>query len=190
MRRALADLALGARLAATGGADSRLRAALTALGVAFGVALLLFAASVPNMVSAHNARVDAQISRSSGGHARLIEYGADTTFRGESVTVSALQRTGPNPPLPPGINQIPAPGQMLVSPALARLLRSPAGAELSSRLRCQGGRDDRRQRPDRASRSGRISRRYGTASPWWSRGHRLRHAAEPSSDTAHSSRSW
>ena len=47
MRRAFADLALGARLAATGGADSRLRAALTALGVAFGVALLLFAASVP-----------------------------------------------------------------------------------------------------------------------------------------------
>jgi hypothetical protein len=134
MRRALADLALGARLTATGGADARLRAGLTALGVAFGVALLLFAASVPNLVSAHNARVQAQTPRISSRHASLLAYRADTSFQGSGITIQVLQRTGPHPALPRGITRIPARGQMFVSPALARLLQSPSGRELAHRL--------------------------------------------------------
>jgi ABC-type antimicrobial peptide transport system permease subunit len=134
MRSTFSDLILGARLAATGGNDSRLRAALTALGVALGVALLLFAASVPNMVSAHNARLQARAPQISSRHTSLIGYQANTTFRGNGISIHALQRTGPHPPLPPGIDRIPAPGQMFVSPALARLLGSPSGAELARRL--------------------------------------------------------
>src|ERR1700677_4036076 len=99
MHRTLTELWLGIRLAATGGSDSQLRAALTALGVALGVALLLFGASVPTMLSAHNARLQARIPQS-----------------------------GPHPA------RIPAPGEMLVSPALDRLLRSSRGAELGRRL--------------------------------------------------------
>jgi hypothetical protein len=137
MRRTLTELWLGMRLAATGGGDSQLRAALTALGVALGVALLLFGASVPTMLSAHNARLQAREPQS-GAHplrtAQLLVDSLGTNFHGADVTVVALQRTGPHPALPPGLSRIPAPGEMLVSPALERLLRSSRGAELQRRL--------------------------------------------------------
>jgi hypothetical protein len=137
MRRTVTDLWLGARLAATGGTDSQLRAGLTALGVAFGVALLLFAASVPNMLSAHNARLQARVPQS-GPHpaatAHLLVDSLGTNFHGADVSIVALQRTGPHPALPPGLSRIPEPGTMLVSPALGRLLRSPDGGELRDRM--------------------------------------------------------
>ncbi len=137
MRRRFADLALGVRLAATGGTDSRLRAALTAMGAGFGVALLLFAASVPNMVSAHTARQQARMPQS-GAHplrtARVMVDELDTTYHGAGVTVVALQSIRPHPPLPPGVSQIPGPGQMFVSPALDQLLHSSSGRELADRL--------------------------------------------------------
>jgi ABC-type antimicrobial peptide transport system permease subunit len=137
MPRAVADLVLGARLAATGGFEARLRAVLTAFGVALGVALLLFAASVPNMLNAHNARLQARVPQSganatASGHLFVDTLG--TNFHGADVSIVALQQTGPKPPLPPGIDRLPAPGQMLVSPALATLLRSPRGGELQRRL--------------------------------------------------------
>ncbi|HEX3615071.1 MAG TPA: FtsX-like permease family protein [Solirubrobacteraceae bacterium] len=137
MRRTLTDLWLGARLAATGGADSQLRAALTALGVAFGVALLLFGASVPTMLSAHNARLQARVPEfgtQPAHRARLLLDSFGTNFHGADVSIVALQRTGSHPPLPPGLSRIPRPGTMLVSPALERLLRSRDGGELRDRL--------------------------------------------------------
>jgi hypothetical protein len=140
MRRHLRDLWLGVRLALSGGTDAVLRAVLTAFGVAFGVALLLFAASVPNMVSAHNARLQARVASLSDArvaHSSLLAYSFDVSFRGSDVGVVALQRTGAHPPLPPGVDRIPRPGTMLVSPALDRLLHSAAGAELARRLRAR-----------------------------------------------------
>ncbi|HWD70105.1 MAG TPA: FtsX-like permease family protein [Solirubrobacteraceae bacterium] len=135
MRRGVSDLLLGARLAATGGTDSRLRAGLTAIGVGFGVALLLFAASVPNMIGAHEARSQARMPKlASAAHASLYEYQADTSFRANDITVLVLQQAGPDPPLPPGLSRIPAPGQMLVSPALEHLLQASGGTELARRL--------------------------------------------------------
>jgi hypothetical protein len=134
MSRLATDLWLGVRLAATGGTDSRLRAGLTALGVAFGVALLLLAASVPNMLSAHESRQQGRLAQFSDRPGDLVGYHFDSSFRGNQITLFALQRTGPRPPLPPGIGHIPAPGQMLVSPALAALLHSSGGGELARRL--------------------------------------------------------
>lgn len=137
MPRALADLLLGLRLAVSGGTDSRLRAALTALGVAFGVALLLLAASVPNMVSAHTARQLARMPQSGPDPVRtgrLIVDELGTTYHGADVSVVALQGIRPHPPLPPGVSRIPGPGQMLVSPALDQLLHTSSGRELARRL--------------------------------------------------------
>jgi hypothetical protein len=135
MRRFIADLLLGARLAATGGADSRLRAGLTAIGVGFGVALLLFAASVPNMITAHDVRNAERVPvLAVRDHANLYEYQADTTFKQNAITVVALQQAGAHPPRPPGLSRIPAPGQMLVSPALRALLQARGGGELAARL--------------------------------------------------------
>jgi hypothetical protein len=134
MQRFFADLGLGARLALIGGPDARWRAALTAGGVALGVALLLFAASVPHMVSAHNGRVAARATVDSAGHGRLLLLPGSTTFRGNTITVDTLQKTRRRPLLPPGTTSLPEPGQMLVSPALEKLLRSDQGAALRRRL--------------------------------------------------------
>src|SRR5580692_7045224 len=102
MPRFFADLGLGARLAVIGGPDARWRAALTAGGVALGVALLLFAAAVPHMVSAHQDRVSARSTMYSPDHGRLLVLSDSTTFDGDSVTVNTLQQTSPRPLLPPG----------------------------------------------------------------------------------------
>jgi hypothetical protein len=131
------EIWLGMRLAATGGSDSRLRAGLTALGVALGVALLLFGASVPTMLSAHNARLQARVPETGPRPARsahLLVDALGTNFHGADISVVALQRTGTQPALPPGLSRIPAPGEMFVSPALGQLLRSARGVELRHRL--------------------------------------------------------
>lgn len=138
MRRFWNELALGARLALTGGADARWRAVLTAGGVTLGVALLLAASSVPSMVHRHDRRTAAMQVEAAADPGRdrtqLLEVFDDTSLHGTAVAGMALQATGPHPPLPPGVDRIPGPGQMVVSPALGALLRAPAGAELARRL--------------------------------------------------------
>jgi hypothetical protein len=134
MRRFFEDLGLGARLALIGGPDARWRAALTAGGVALGVTLLLFAASVPHMLSAHNARIASRATVESSAHGRLLMLSGGTTYRGDSITVDTLQQTSARPLLPPGVSRLPKPGEMLVSPALGTLLRSGQGAALRQRL--------------------------------------------------------
>lgn len=54
------ELALGLRLAFTGGRDNRLRTALTALGVGLGVATLLLASSFPSVREHRDDRLRAQ----------------------------------------------------------------------------------------------------------------------------------
>jgi hypothetical protein len=130
MRRAWMEFRLGARLAVTGGADARLRVVLTAIGATLGVTLLLVAASVPNVVSEHNVRNAAVEVQAGEGATRLLGVWDFVSYRGQSITGLALQPVGHRPPLPPGVAQLPGPGEMVVSPALGDLLRSPAGAEL------------------------------------------------------------
>lgn len=143
MKRAAADLWLGLRLALTGGPDARWRAALTATGVAFGVTLLLFAAAVPHIVHAHYHRLAARtpvehtLDGSGSPRASLLMLGDTTKFDGDSITVQNVQRTGPHPPLPPGLNRLPAPGTMVVSRAVANLFNQPGGAALKQRLRAR-----------------------------------------------------
>ena len=134
MQRFFADLGLGARLALIGGPDARWRAVLTAGGVALGVTLLLFAASVPHMVSDHNHRDAARAVVASPKPGRLLILTGSTTYRGDSIMVDTVQRTDKRPVLPPGINRLPKPGEMLASPALVSLLRSDQGAALRRRL--------------------------------------------------------
>ena len=73
-------LALGARLGLAGG---RTRLALSACGIGLGVALLLVAAAVPNLLDARRdrnyARDDMPLGRA---HGPLLVVDADTSFRG------------------------------------------------------------------------------------------------------------
>ncbi|AVT31932.1 hypothetical protein C6361_23435 [Plantactinospora sp. BC1] len=135
-----ADLALGARLVFAGGRNGLLRTLMTAVGVGLGVALLLTSTSVSTMLdgrSERNAARDDQFFGSAQpppGDRTLLVTAADTVYRNEVIRGRLLQPDGAHPPVPPGLTRLPGPGELVVSPALARLLDSPDGALLRPRL--------------------------------------------------------
>ncbi|GLF94413.1 FtsX-like permease family protein [Streptomyces yaizuensis] len=135
------DLALGLRFGVAGGREGWIRNALTAVGVGLGVAFLLLAASVPQIMDSRNERltartpstVDQREDPTPSGTSVLVLH-VSTEYRSEPVIGQLLRPEGDRPALPPGVSRIPGPGEMLVSPALGRLLRSPEGAALAQRL--------------------------------------------------------
>jgi FtsX-like permease family protein len=135
LRRWAADLAMGARFAVSGGREGWARTVLTAVGVGLGVAVLLVAASVPYMNASHDARADARQGKVAGrsDHSLLV-LTADGEYHGTDVLGRLLQPDGVHPAHPPGVRALPGPGEMVVSPALNRLLASPDGALLRKRL--------------------------------------------------------
>ncbi|MBM7085526.1 FtsX-like permease family protein [Micromonospora humidisoli] len=138
-RGALADLAMGARMAVTGGREGWIRALLTAVGVGIGVAMLLLATAVPGALDARQARGDARDDLRFGeqvaaGPGTLLVHALDTEFRGRPVRGRLLRPEGPAAPVPPGLTALPAPGEVVVSPALRRLLDSPDGPLFAPRL--------------------------------------------------------
>ncbi|MFJ3594053.1 ABC transporter permease [Streptomyces sp. NPDC090231] len=139
----LRDLALGIRFAAAGGREGWVRTLLTAVGVGIGVALLLTASSVPHMLDERSARDQARsetkISDSPDASAKksdssVLRIEASTEFRDHSITGFLMRADGDHPVVPPGITALPAPGEMVVSPALEELLGSPGSALLRERL--------------------------------------------------------
>jgi hypothetical protein len=124
------DLAMGARFAAGGGREGWTRTILTGVGVGLGVALLLIAAAVPGMMTTREHRQLARGTAPTGGvlikqsdRTLLVADGA-TAYRGKDIGGKVLHPEGPNAPVPPGLRALPAAGQMVVSPALKKLLRS------------------------------------------------------------------
>ncbi|MHC3473431.1 ABC transporter permease [Streptomyces sp. 7R007] len=134
------DLAMGVRFAFAGGREGWTRALLTAVGVGLGVALLLLTTALPNALAARDergmARSDITYSSTPMPKAddTLVVAVLDTTYRQKDVRGRALEPEGPRAPLPPGLTRFPAKGEMIVSPALKRLLASDAGKLLRERL--------------------------------------------------------
>ncbi|GHH63695.1 membrane protein [Kitasatospora indigofera] len=134
------QLAMGARLAVTGGRDSVVRTALTALGVGLGVAMLLFASAVPAMKHHRDDRIHALVDTMHGrddmprSAGTLLLLDAGTQYRDAVIRGRYVRPEGPEAPLPPGLDRFPEPGRMFVSPALRDLLGSPEGALLRERL--------------------------------------------------------
>lgn len=133
------DLVLGARFTLAGGREGWTRTLLTAVGVGLGVAVLLLASAVPAMMDARAQRSHARDDMSFGekiaptATTMLIDT-TNTTFRGEDIYGRTLRPDGDKPPIPPGLSKIPAPGEMVVSPALAKLLDSSGAKLLKERL--------------------------------------------------------
>ncbi|WP_406374343.1 ABC transporter permease [Streptomyces sp. NBC_00647] len=134
------DLGMGARFALTGGREAWVRVLLTAVGVGLGVALLLLTTALPSaLASRHDReRVRSDMTYSSTVKKKsdrtLLVATSDTTFHDEDVRGRVLQPEGPRAPLPPGVSAFPAVGDMVVSPALDRLLKSPEAKLLRERL--------------------------------------------------------
>jgi ABC-type antimicrobial peptide transport system permease subunit len=133
------DLGLGVRFAATGGREGWTRTLLTAVGVGLGVTLLFVAAAVPAMMGARNDRgYDRDYSwfkEPPKQTASTVLYAeANTTFHDEDIRGLLLKADGDRPVLPPGVDAMPAPGEMVVSPALNKLLAQPGSKLLRERL--------------------------------------------------------
>jgi hypothetical protein len=134
-----ADLVLGLRLAVGGGRVSgsmMLRLGMTTVGIAIAVAVLLPAASVGNLVSERAARDAATeaITGARSGVDPLLRKWWYVDFRGDLISRQALATSGPASPVPPGLDRVPAPGELIVTPAVAELLAAPDGDGLRNRL--------------------------------------------------------
>ncbi len=134
------DLAMGARFAFAGGREGWTRALLTAVGVGLGVALLLLTTAIPNALAERDRREEARSDHTFSQQKipkadnTLVILDTDTTFRDQDVRGRVLEAEGPRAPLPPGLSDFPAEGEMAVSPALKELLASGSGKLLKERL--------------------------------------------------------
>ncbi|MEU2711184.1 FtsX-like permease family protein [Streptomyces sp. NPDC007205] len=133
------DLGMGVRFAFTGGREGWVRVLLTAVGVGLGVALLLLTTAIPNALAVRDQRNDARMDYTYGPNRpkaanTLLISDTDTTYRGSDVRGRLVEPEGPRAPLAPGLSTYPAPGGMVVSPALKDLLGSDAGKLLRERL--------------------------------------------------------
>ncbi|MGI5377936.1 ABC transporter permease [Streptomyces sp. CA-251387] len=134
------DLGLGVRFAFAGGREGWVRALLTAVGVGLGVALLLLTTAIPSALSERNQRGSARddftysAEKLPKADDTLIIARTDTTFRDKDVRGRMLEPEGARAPLPPGVEKFPAKGEMVVSPALDRLLKSDSGKLLRERI--------------------------------------------------------
>ncbi|MGW4568039.1 ABC transporter permease [Streptomyces sp. NPDC004561] len=133
------DLGMGVRFAFTGGREGWIRVVLTAVGVGLGVALLLLTAAVPNALAVRHDRDAARLDYTYGPNRpkaanTLLISDSDTEYRGAEVRGRMVEPEGPRAPVAPGLSAYPAPGDMVVSPALRELLGSGAGKLLRERL--------------------------------------------------------
>ncbi|WP_030346056.1 ABC transporter permease [Streptomyces sp. NRRL S-1022] len=133
------DLALGVRFAATGGREGWVRMVLTAVGVGLGVALLLLTTALPNILAARHRVEDARQDYSAAwtvakADDTVLIGVTDTSWHGKDIRGRLLQPEGAKAPLPPGLGRFPAKGEMVVSPALKRLLDSDGAKLLRERI--------------------------------------------------------
>ncbi|MBB4687929.1 ABC transporter permease [Amycolatopsis jiangsuensis] len=133
------DLAFGVRLAVGGGRASPtsiVRLLLGTVGVGVAVTVLLFAASAGHAISERGNRQLALAvdEMPVAGAQPLTMRDTPTSFRGETISVRYVHADAPSAPVPPGLDRVPAPGETVLSPALAELLRSDSGTLLRPRF--------------------------------------------------------
>jgi hypothetical protein len=139
MRSLTTGLRLGVRFALTGGRSGWLRLLLSALGIAAGITMLLLVASIPTIDRAQGERskdrhhLEPDPPLAAADDTLLVEE-RPTSYRNDTIQGLALQPEGPRAAPPPGLDTVPEPGTMVVSPALQDLLDGPDGALLRERF--------------------------------------------------------
>jgi ABC-type lipoprotein release transport system permease subunit len=118
------------------GADRRgkVLAAAGVVGIAVGVAVSLGGLSVTPAMQARDERQSRRsfISGSERDDVLLMDRGW-STFRGDDLTIFRVAPIGAAP-IPPGVEEVPGPGDIVASPALAAVLHSPDRSLLSVRV--------------------------------------------------------
>ncbi|MFE5567816.1 FtsX-like permease family protein [Amycolatopsis japonica] len=130
------DLMLGFRLAVGGGRGSIVRLVLSTVGIGLAVAVLLIGASAGTVKENRDQRTYAASPRYGQipGIAPLNYHATTTDFRGQAISLVHLQATGPNSPIPPGVDRLPAPGEVFLSPKLDELVAADTSGLLRPRL--------------------------------------------------------
>jgi hypothetical protein len=122
------------RLAVAGG---RARIAVMAGGVAVGVVLLLISLTA---MPALQGRIDryawhrTTAATPATAPDRALWLPTTDRYAGRNLIRIHIAALGPNPPVPPGIDRLPGPGEVVVSPALAELFRTVPGDQLRDRF--------------------------------------------------------
>ncbi|HEU4676402.1 MAG TPA: FtsX-like permease family protein [Motilibacteraceae bacterium] len=124
----MSTLRLGLRLAVAGGRAGRVRALLVVGGTALGVLVLLVVCAIPAVQAHQDARMRSlwpmPDAGAASGPALLWGQQPDVDWRDRSiVVVQVATADGHAPLLPRGVDALPGPGKVVVSPALRDLLR-------------------------------------------------------------------
>ena len=127
---------LGLRLAVAGGRESLLRLAVTAFGVAVGVVLLLLCLTGQSAEQGRAERsgwqsADPDTPATAPDPALFLTV--TDYHEGSAMICGYVAALGPRPPVPPGLERLPGPGEVAVSPAMRRLLVSTPDDELDDR---------------------------------------------------------
>jgi hypothetical protein len=133
---------LAARLAAGGGRESVVRLSLTGAGLALAVAMLLVAAVAFPALHAHDVRrawtqttpENLQPAQDESTTDPLLWRRTEHRFDGRDLIRVDLAPEGPNAPIPPGLDHLPGPGEIAVSPALSDLFDTTDPAMLRDRF--------------------------------------------------------
>jgi hypothetical protein len=130
---------LATRLAWSSIKGGLIRSILIVISFTVGTALILLAASIPSATRTRSEREHAMIPRTIGEDAdRPTSYSLimplPGDFLGREMRLDAIAGVGEDPPSPPGLERVPPPGRVAISPALAELLESPSGALLAPRV--------------------------------------------------------
>ncbi len=127
---------LGLRLAVAGGRESLLRLAVTAFGVAVGVMLLLLCLTGQSAEQGRAERSGWQSADSSTPATApdpALFLTVTDYHEGTAMIRGYVAALGARPPVPPGLERLPGPGEVAVSPAMRRLLESTPDDELDDR---------------------------------------------------------
>ena len=130
---------LGLRLALSGGRGAAIGLALTAFAVATGTAILLFALSFRPALDDRAERAAWRTSfiltpdGTAAGADLLIRSDVDE-YQGQPIVRVLVAGLTADPPTPPGVDRLPGPGEAVVSPALAALMKDVPADQLGDRI--------------------------------------------------------
>lgn len=132
----------GLRLTIATGREAAIRFVTVAAAVAIGAGMLLATLAGINAVNSQNDRyawLNTSITHSSPtagspAHDPVWWLIRDDYFEGRRMGRIDLAATGPDSPVPPGIQVLPGPGEFYASPAMSRLLATTPADQLGDRF--------------------------------------------------------